>query len=281
MIEEKQISTPSVEAKSPFELRVDLGRHVPEMDVRTALATGEMGFLHSFTTGSAVDGPGIRVVAWTTGCQFRCVYCHNPDTWNMSNGIPVALARATEELRKYRQGLKLMSGGFTLSGGEPLMQDRFAVKLFAAARAMGIHTALDTNGFLGSRLSDAELENIDLVLLDIKSWDSELHRRLTGVDVAPVLEFGRRLAALKRPIWLRFVLVPEWTDGEENVKQIARFAAVLGNVERVDVLPFHQMGRFKWKELKLNYMLDHLQSPTNRLVENVCARFREEGLKAY
>jgi len=281
MIEEKQISSPSMEAKSPFELRVDLGRHVPEMDVRTALATGEMGFLHSFTTGSAVDGPGIRVVAWTTGCQFRCVYCHNPDTWNMSNGIPVALAQATEELRKYRHGLKLMAGGFTLSGGEPLMQDRFAVKLLAAARAMGIHTALDTNGYLGSRLSDAELENIDLVLLDIKSWDSELHRRLTGVDVASVLEFARRLAALKRPIWLRFVLVPEWTDGEENVKQIARFAAVLGNVERVDVLPFHQMGRFKWKELKLNYMLDHLQSPSNKVVEKVCARFREEGLKAY
>jgi len=281
MIEEKQISSPSMEAKSPFELRVELGRHVPEMDVRTALATGEMGFLHSFTTGSAGDGPGIRVVAWTTGCQFRCVYCHNPDTWNMSNGIPVALAQATEELRKYRHGLKLIAGGFTLSGGEPLMQDRFAVKLLAAARAMGIHTALDTNGYLGSRLSDAELENIDLVLLDIKSWDSELHRRLTGVDVASVLEFARRLAALKRPIWLRFVLVPEWTDGEENVKQIARFAAVLGNVERVDVLPFHQMGRFKWKELKLNYMLDHLQSPSNKVVEKVCARFREEGLKAY
>jgi pyruvate formate lyase activating enzyme len=101
------------------------------------------------------------------------------------------------------------------------------------------------------------------------------------VDVASVLEFARRLAALKRPIWLRFVLVPEWTDGEENVKQIARFAAVLGNVERVDVLPFHQMGRFKWKELKLNYMLDHLQSPSNKVVEKVCARFREEGLKAY
>jgi pyruvate formate lyase activating enzyme len=281
MIEEKQISAPSIEAKSPFELRVDLGRHVPEMDVRTALATGEMGFLHSFTTGSAVDGPGIRVVAWTTGCQFRCVYCHNPDTWNMSNGIPVALARATEELRKYRHGLTLMSGGFTLSGGEPLMQDRFAIKLLTAAREMGIHTALDTNGYLGSRLSDAELENISLVLLDIKSWDTELHRRLTGMDVAPVLEFARRLAALRRPIWLRFVLVPEWTDSEENVKQIARFAAALGNVERVDVLPFHQMGRFKWKELKLNYMLDHLPSPTNKVVENVCAWFREQGLKAY
>jgi pyruvate formate lyase activating enzyme len=278
MIEEKQLT---IEAKSPFELRVDLGQHVPEMDVRTALATGEMGFLHSFTTGSAVDGPGIRVVAWTTGCQFRCVYCHNPDTWNMSNGMPVTLGRALEELRKYRHGLKLMSGGFTLSGGEPLMQDRFAVKLLAAARAMGIHTALDTNGYLGSRLSDAELENIDLVLLDIKSWDAELHRRLTGMDVAPVLEFARRLAVLKKPIWVRFVLVPEWTDDGENVKQIAQFAASLENVQRVDVLPFHQMGRFKWKELKLNYSLDHIHPPTNRTVDQVCAQFREVGLKAY
>ncbi len=95
-----------------------------------------------------MDGPGVRVVAWTTGCQFRCLYCHNPDTWTMANGIPVSVARATEELRKYRHGLKAMSGGFTLSGGEPLMQDRFAITLLAAAKAMGIHTALDTNGSL-------------------------------------------------------------------------------------------------------------------------------------
>ena len=140
----------SLEAKSPFELRVHLSAGVSDSDVRTALATGDMGFLHSFTTGSTVDGPGVRVVGWTTGCQFRCLYCHNPDTWNMSNGIPVTLDRATEELRKYRHGLKIMSGGFTLSGGEPLMQDRFVVKLFTAAKSMGIHTALDTNGFSGN-----------------------------------------------------------------------------------------------------------------------------------
>ncbi|MGH9460383.1 MAG: 4Fe-4S cluster-binding domain-containing protein, partial [Vicinamibacteria bacterium] len=158
---EKQASqTIPLEARSPFDLRVNLGKGVPESDVRTALATGDMGFLHSFTTGSTVDGPGVRVVAWTTGCHWRCLYCHNPDTWTMSNGIPVSLTRATEELRKYRTGLKVMSGGFTLSGGEPLMQDRFVVKLFSAAQAMGIHTALDTNGSLGDRLSDAELETI-------------------------------------------------------------------------------------------------------------------------
>ena len=281
MSEPEQLVKRPLEAKSPFELRVNLGRGVPESDVRRALATGDMGFLHSFTTGSTVDGPGVRVVAWTTGCQFRCLYCHNPDTWTMSNGIPVTLGRATEELRKYRTGLKVMSGGFTLSGGEPLMQDRFAVKLFTAAQAIGIHTALDTNGSLGDRLSDAELEKIDLVLLDIKDSDPERHRQLTGMDVGPVLDFARRLATLRRPVWVRFVLVPGWTDDVANVGQIARFAATLGNVERVDVLPFHQMGRFKWKELQLDYKLIDVEPPALEAVQQACAQFRAEGLKAY
>jgi pyruvate formate lyase activating enzyme len=245
------------------------------------LATGDMGFLHSFTTGSTVDGPGVRIVAWTSGCQFRCLYCHNPDTWTMTNGIPVTLRQATEQLQKYRHGLGVMSGGFTLSGGEPLMQDRFAAKLLGAARAMGIHTALDTNGALGQRLTDAELQTIDLVLLDIKSWDECRHRQLTGMEVGPVLEFARRLAARKRPMWLRFVLVPGLTDDPDDIAQIARFTASLGNVERVDVLPFHQMGRFKWSELKLNYMLNDVRPPTAETLATVLSRFRAEGLNAY
>jgi pyruvate formate lyase activating enzyme len=281
MSEKEQLKNVRLQAKSPFELRVNLGRDVPESDVRTALSTGDVGFLHSFTTGSTVDGPGVRVVAWTSGCQFRCLYCHNPDTWNMTNGIPVTLGKATEELRKYRTGLKVMAGGFTLSGGEPLMQDRFAVKLLTAAQAMGIHTALDTNGSLGTRLTDAELESIDLVLLDIKSWDAERHRQVTGMEVGPVLDFARRLAARKRPVWLRFVLVPGLTDDAENIAEIARFSGGLGNVDRVDVLPFHQMGRFKWKELKLNYALENIQPPTSEAVEQACAWFRAEGLKVY
>lgn len=270
-----------LEATSPFELRVDLGKGVPESDVRTALATGDMGFLHSFTTGSAVDGPGVRVVAWTAGCQWRCLYCHNPDTWTITNGIPVTLARATEELRKYRQGLKVMAGGLTVSGGEPLLQDRFVMKLFAAAKRMGIHTALDTNGGLGDRLDDSELDQIDLFLLDIKMWDPEQHRHLTGKDNAPTLEFARRLSALKKHVWIRFVLVPGLTDGAENVAQIAKFSASLGNVERVDVLPFHQMGRFKWKELKLDYTLDDVQPPSRQAVDQACAAFRAEGLRTF
>jgi pyruvate formate lyase activating enzyme len=270
-----------MEAKSPFELRVNLGKNVPESDVRTALATGDMGFLHSFTTGSTVDGPGVRVVAWTTGCMFRCRYCHNPDTWTMSNGFPVTLSNAAEELRKYRHGLKVMSGGFTLSGGEPLMQHRFAAKLFAAAREMNIHTALDTNGFYGARLSDAELETIDLVLLDIKTWDAHRHKALTGMDNAPTLDFARRLSSLRRPVWLRYVLVPDVTDDPEDIAKTAGFAAGLGNVERVDVLPFHQMGRFKWHRLKMDYTLEDVETPSLELVERTCALFRAEGLKAF
>jgi pyruvate formate lyase activating enzyme len=249
--------------------------------VRTALATGDMGFLHSFTTGSTVDGPGVRVVAWTAGCMWRCLYCHNPDTWTMSNGIPVTVAKATDELRKYRHGLKVMSGGLTISGGEPLMQHRFVVKLFTAARAMGVHTTLDSNGYYGDRLSDEDLEVINLVLLDIKTWDPERHKRLTGMDVAPTLAFARRLAARKRPVWLRYVLVPGLTDDPEDIQKIARFVAELGNVERVDVLPFHQMGRYKWKKLALDYALDQVEPPSADLVERTLAIYRAQGLSAY
>jgi pyruvate formate lyase activating enzyme len=249
--------------------------------MRSALATGDMGFLHSFTTGSAVDGPGVRVVGWTSGCQYRCLYCHNPDTWKISNGLPVTLERAVEQLGKYRHGLKVMAGGFTLSGGEPLLQDRFAGRLLAAAKAMGIHTALDTNGSLGDRLADDELQNIDLVLLDIKAWDPDRHRRLTGTDVGPVLEFARRLAALRRPVWLRFVLVPGWSDDADEISEIAAFASGLGNVERVDVLPFHQLGRFKWKELGLAYELAETAPPTGERIESACAAFRAAGLTTY
>ena len=275
------MSDASLAAKSPFELRVNLGKDVPEADVRSALATGDMGFLHSFTTGSAVDGPGMRVVAWTAACMWRCLYCHNPDTWTMTNGIPVTVAKAAEELSKYRHGLKTMRGGFTLSGGEPLMQHRFAVKLLTAAKAMGIHTAMETNGYYGDRVSDAELSAVDLVLLGLKTWDPEGHRRLTGMDVGPTLEFARRLAAQKKPVWLRFVLVPGLTDDQGDIASIAGFAAGLGNVERVEVLPFHQMGRFKWKELGLEYKLEEVAPPTAEALEKACATFRAAGLKAY
>jgi pyruvate formate lyase activating enzyme len=279
--EGRAASSVSLEAKSPYELRVNLGKEVSETDVRTALSTGDMGFLHSFTTGATVDGPGVRVVAWTAGCMFRCTYCHNPDTWTMSNGIPVTVPQAVQELRKYKRGLGVMSGGLTLSGGEPLMQNRFAVKLLGAARQMGVHTALDTNGVFGDRLSDDELLVADLVMLDIKQWDPALHKTLTGMDNGPVLEFARRLSAKRRPVWLRYVLVPGVTDNFDGIAKLAKFAADLGNVARVDVLPFHQMGKYKWAKLGLTYTLEDVKPADPVLAERVCEVFRAEGLKAY
>jgi pyruvate formate lyase activating enzyme len=270
----------SLEAKSPFELRVNQSAGAGESFIKKSIESGDVGLLHSFTTGSAVDGPGIRVVAWTAGCNWRCQYCHNPDTWTVSNGMAVPLDRAVDELRKYRRGLQVMSGGFTLSGGEPLMQDRFAVRLCTAAKAMGIHTAIETNGYLGDRLSDAELDQFDLVLLGLKSWGAA-HKDLTGKDMSPTLDFARRLAARKRPIWVRFVLVPGLTDAQEIVAPIAKFAASLGIVQRVEVLPFHQMGRFKWEKLGLKYKLDDVKAPSNELAEETCKVFRAEGLQAY
>ena len=262
-------------------MRVKLGAHLPETDVRSALKTGDMGFLHSFTTGSAVDGPGIRLVAWTTACMFRCRYCHNPDTWTLSNGIPVSIEQAIDGLRKYANGLIAMHGGFTLSGGEPLMQDRFAVKLFAAAKAMGVHTAIETNGFYSERLSDDELGLIDLVILDMKAFEPEQHERVTGIrDNAPVLAFGRRLSALRRPMWLRYVLVPGLTDDPEEMFRVATYGASLGVVERAEILPFHQLGQYKWQNLGLDYRLADTEPPSREKLAEAIAIFRDAGLNA-
>ncbi len=270
-----------LEAASPFELRVDQGRNVPEADVRAALRSGDVGFLHSFTTGSAVDGPGIRLVAWTASCNFRCQYCHNPDTWTLSNGIPVTIPRAMAELRKYAEGLRRMKGGFTLSGGEPLMQPRFAAKLFAIAKALRIHTAIETNGYYGDRLSDAELKDIDLVILDMKALSPDRHKRVTGGrDVEPVIEFCLRLAELGRPMWLRYVLVPDLTDDFEEMTRVANFGAALGNIERAEILPFHQMGKYKWEKLGLDYRQADTPTPTVQELANAIWIFRDAGLDA-
>ena len=266
---------------SPYDLRVSLGEHVGESPTKAALQSGDLGFVHSFTTGSAVDGLGMRVVVWLTGCQFRCVFCHNPDTWKLNNGIPVPLARAVEEVRKYRHGLRTMQGGLTVSGGEPLLQDRFLIRLFTAVKETKIHTTVDTNGYFGDRLSDADLQACDLVMLGLKALDSELHRRITGMDNAPVLAFARRLAALRRPMWLRYVLVPGLSDDVDEIKRIAEFAAGLGNVEQVELLPFHQLGRFKWERLGMSYELRDTEPPSPEQTEQAISVFRAAGLEVH
>jgi len=197
----------------------------------------------------------------------------------MINGMPVTLDRAIEEVGKYRYGLKLMSGGLTISGGEPLMQDRFVTRLLTATKAMGVHTAIETNGQLGDRLTDEELGRIDLVLLGLKAAPAR-HLHLTGKSMEPTLEFASRLSRLGRKIWVRFVLVPGLTDDPSDLAEIARYAADLGIVERVEVLPFHQMGRYKWKELGLDYTLNDTQPPTPEMLERACEQFRAVGLKA-
>jgi pyruvate formate lyase activating enzyme len=265
---------------SPYDLRVGMSEKVSEVDVKSALETGEWGFVHSFQTGSAVDGPGMRIVAWLAGCQFRCAFCHNPDTWKMSNGRAVSLKRAIEVVTQYRMSLATMKGGLTISGGEPLVQHRFVLNVFTAVRKSGIHTALDTNGYLGERLSDEDLQQVDLVLLGVKAMTPEVHKRLTSQDNAPVHVFARRLAALKRPMWFRFVVVPGFTDDLDEVGKVADFGASLGTVERVEVLPFHQMGRYKWEKLGMEYSLKDTVPPAKETVQKVIARFEKAGLKA-
>lgn len=182
------------------------------------------------------------------------------------------------EIAKYQDFMTSSNGGVTLSGGEPLVQHGFCMNLLRRLHALGIHTALDTNGFLGDRVRDADLAAIDLVILDLKSWDRETHRRVTGQDLEPVLRLARRLHVLRRPTWVRFVLVPGHTDHPENVEGLARFCAELSNIERLEVLPFHQLGRFKWQALGLPYALENVEPPTKESVAAVRETFRRHGL---
>ena len=249
-----------------------------ERELAAAFESGEWGYVHSEQVGSAVDGPGIRLVVWTTGCEFRCLYCHNPDTWKLKHGRPARASDVVGEVRRYRRYLQFAAGGVTLSGGEPLLQDRFVARVLRGARELGVHTALDTNGFLGDRLSDAELADVDLVLLDVKAGSERTHLRLTGQALAPVQAFARRLARLHRPAWLRYVLVPGVTDLPAEIERTAGFAATLGNVERVEVLPFHQLGRDKWRRLGLPYRLDDVTPPSAVAIAEARAAFAAHGL---
>lgn len=263
---------------SPFDFRIGAAQKLEETDIRSAIESGEWGFFHSFTTGSAVDGPGVRLVAWLSGCQFKCVFCHNPDTWKSSNGTPVPLERAIEVVRQYRNSLRVMKGGLTISGGEPLLQNRFLQKLFPMVKELGIHTDLETNGYFGDRLTDEDLASIDLIMLGLKAIDPDLHKRLTGMDNKPVHQFARRLAERKHPIWIRFVVVPGWTDTLDEAARMAEFAASLGNVQRVDVLPFHQMGRFKWEKLGMEYKMRDAEPPSKETLDKAIGRFQAAGL---
>jgi pyruvate formate lyase activating enzyme len=241
---------------------------------------GMIGYIHSYTTGSALDGPGLRYVLWTTGCAFRCQYCHNPDTWHKRNGEQRSVESILTDIAGYERFLRNSGGGVTISGGEPLIQAPFVSQIFQGCKRMGLHTALDTNGYFGHRLSDSDLAAVDLVLLDIKSWDPDTHRKVTGCEVGPVLVFAQRLADLCKPTWIRFVLVPGLTDDPANVHGLARFVSHLSNVERVEILPFHQMGAYKWKERGIPYPLEGVKPPSQAQVKEVIEIFRSYGCNA-
>lgn len=244
-----------------------------------ALRSGELASLHSWELVTAVDGPGTRLTLFFAGCPLRCVYCHNPDTMEMRRGTDVALDEILRRIRRYRRVFTATGGGITLSGGEVLMQPAFAAAVLRAAKEMGVHTAIDTSGFLGAVASDAMLADVDLVLLDVKSGSEESYRALTGRSLQPTIDFGDRLAARGIPIWLRFVVVPGWTDDAANVEQVADIVARWREVvERVEVLPFHNMGQDKWDGLGMEYKLRDAQPPSPEVLERVRGQFRERGL---
>jgi pyruvate formate lyase activating enzyme len=239
------------------------------------------GSVHSWDISTGVDGPGTRFVAFLSGCPLNCLYCHNPDTKRMRNGSRTPADNVVAEAAKCSAFIKAAGGGATVSGGEPLLQAPFTAELLHRFKYdLGLHTALDTSGFLGPRASDALLADADLVLLDIKCWDPDLYRRVTARPLQPTLDFARRLADLGKDVWVRFVLVPGLTDPEDNVAGVAAFAASLGNVSRVDVLPFHTLGAAKYAALGERFPLAGTPTPTVGQLATARAHFTAMGLNA-
>ncbi|MFI6495558.1 pyruvate formate-lyase-activating protein [Streptomyces sp. NPDC050564] len=239
------------------------------------------GRIHSWDLSTGVDGPGTRFVLFVNGCPLRCLYCANPDTWHMRDGREVTADEVMAEIDKYRVFVTTAGGGVTITGGEPLLQPAFTAELLRRCREAGLHTALDTSGFLGARATDQLLADTDLVLLDIKSFDIPTYRKLTGGELAPTLSFATRLDRLGIPMWIRYVLVPGWNDDPEAVAGLAQFVAGLGNVDRVDVLPFHKLGAAKYEALGIPFPLRDNPVPDQTLTERVRKQFRELGLVAY
>jgi pyruvate formate lyase activating enzyme len=239
------------------------------------------GYLHSVETAGTLDGPGIRRVLFLNGCPLKCVYCHNPDSRRYKGGTKTDAYTELQAIARQKDMLLSMKGGVTLSGGEPLWQPDFVKAIFEGSKMMGLHTALDTSGFVGHKADDELLSLTDLVLLDIKHFDPEGYKRVTGVNLQPTLDFAERLAAMNKPVWLRFVLVPGYTDDMTAIEKMAAYARKLGNVERVEVLPFHKMGEYKWEAMEMDYDLFDTEEPSAGLIAETKARFENEGMLVF
>ena len=235
------------------------------------------GYIHSFESFGTKDGPGIRFVLFMQGCPLRCLYCHNPDTWNFKDKKFVfSPEEALKEILKVKGFIK--KGGVTASGGEPLLQCEFLYEFFTLCRAEKLHTAVDTSGCVFNDNVKKLMEVTDLVLLDIKHIDPDKYKFISSGDLNPTLEFLSYLGSIKKTVWLRYVLVPGLSDSPEDLHNWAKYVSKFDNVERVDVLPFHQAGSFKWKELGLEYSLTDTPVPTLEEVRRAKEIFREFNL---
>lgn len=235
------------------------------------------GYIHSLESFGSVDGPGVRFLIFTAGCPMRCQFCHNPDTWNMQTGTPYEPEELIKKALRYRSYWK-NGGGITVSGGEPLLQIDFLIELFKLAKQEGIHTTIDTSGqpFTKEEPFFSKFQELmkytDLLLLDIKHIDDEQHKILTGHTNQNILELAKYLSDIQKPIWIRHVLVPERSDKDEYLDELHNFIETLDNVERVEVLPYHTLGVYKWKELGMEYPLEGIEPPTKERIANAKAK---------
>lgn len=225
--------------------------------------------VHSFESFGSLDGPGLRFIVFLKGCPMRCAYCHNPDTWAVKEGEEWTVKDILDKAERFRSYWG-DEGGITVSGGEPMMQAEAVTELFEEAHRRGINTCMDTSAqpYDGSAKFERLFAATDTVLLDIKHIDPDKHKQLTGQPNDHILACASRLSELGVKVWLRHVLVPGWTDDEESLRHLNAFLRTLNNIERIEILPYHTMGRYKWEKLGLRYRLDGIEPPTKEAVEH-------------
>ena len=241
------------------------------------------GHIHSVESMGTVDGPGLRYILFTQGCLLRCLYCHNPDTWKINEpSREVTVDEMVNEILPYQPYFDASGGGVTVSGGEPLLQMPFLEALFKSLKAYGIHTCIDTSAGCANdtiafnRHFDTLQQYTDLILLDIKHIDNDKHMALTGRPNTHILKFAQKLSEMKQPVWIRHVLVPGYSDDKEDLIRLGEFINSLDNVEKFEILPYHQLGVHKWKTLGVHYQLEDVDPPDE---EAVMAAYRDVNFK--
>jgi pyruvate formate lyase activating enzyme len=237
-----------------------------------------IGRIHSLESFGTVDGPGIRFVAFMQGCPLRCQFCHNPDTWEVNNGTEYTVEQLTMEIMKYKSYMDFSGGGVTFTGGEPLLQAEFILEVSKLLKAQGVSVAVDTSGFIWNDKVQELLEYTDIVLLDIKNYDPRVYQEVTGVALSPTLRFLDYLREKGINTWIRYVLVPNLTDNLESIKLLSSHLKNYTNVSKIELLGFHKMGEYKWKEMGLNYKLSETKEPTKDHLKEVKKILEESGI---